>query len=69
MDNKNLDEIIAVLKSIVLQNQSNKIFDSNFINGLKFEDNTVHFTLELLPEQLNSDQYYSRGAVQTGVWW
>ena len=52
MDDKILDEIKIILKSIVLQDQSNNIFDNNFINGLKFENNTVHFTLELLPQQL-----------------
>ena len=52
MNDKILEEIKIILKSIVLQDQSNNIFDSNFINGLKFENNTVHFTLELLPQQL-----------------
>ena len=56
MDDKILDEIKIILKSIVLQDQSNNIFDSNFINGLKFENNTVHFTLELLPQQLKESQ-------------
>ena len=56
MDAKILDEIKIILKSIVLQDQSNNIFDSNFINGLKFEHNTVHFTLELLPQQLKESQ-------------
>ena len=56
MNNKILDEIKIILKSIVLQDQSNNIFDSNFINGLKFENNTVHFTLELLPQQLKESQ-------------
>ena len=56
MDDKILDEIKIILKSIVLQDQSNNIFDSNFINGLKFEHNTVHFTLELLPQQLKESQ-------------
>ncbi len=56
MDDKILDEVKIILKSIVLQDQSNNIFDSNFINGLKFENNTVHFTLELLPQQLNESQ-------------
>ena len=56
MDDKILEEIKIILKSIVLQDQSNNIFDSNFINGLKFENNTVHFTLELLPQQLKESQ-------------
>ena len=56
MDDKILDEIKIILKSIVLQDQSNNVFDSNFINGLKFENNTVHFTLELLPQQLKESQ-------------
>ncbi len=56
MDNKKIDEIITKLRSIVLQNQSNNIFDSNCVNGLNFENNKVHFTLELLPEQLKESQ-------------
>ena len=56
MDSKNLDEIVTILRSIVLQDQSNNIFDSKFVNGLNFENNKVHFTLELLPEQLKEAQ-------------
>jgi ATP-binding protein involved in chromosome partitioning len=56
MDNKKLDEIVTTLRSIVLQDQSNNIFDSKFVNGLNFENNKVHFTLELLPEQLKEAQ-------------
>ena len=56
MDNKKLDEIITILRSIVLQNQSNNIFDSKCVTGLNFENNKVHFTLELLPEQLKESQ-------------
>ncbi|MFL2819506.1 MAG: Mrp/NBP35 family ATP-binding protein [Candidatus Puniceispirillales bacterium] len=56
MDDKILDEIKIILKSIVLQDQSNNVFDSNFVNGLKFENNIVHFTLELLPQQLKESQ-------------
>ena len=52
MVNNNLDEIITILRSIILQNQSTNIFDSKMVNGLKFENNIVSFTLELLPEQL-----------------
>ena len=56
MGNKKLDEIVTTLRSIVLQDQSNNIFDSKFVNGLNFENNKVHFTLELLPEQLKKAQ-------------
>ncbi len=56
MDSKKLDEIVTILRSIVLQDQSNNIFDSKFVNGLNFENNKVHFTLELLPEQLKKAQ-------------
>jgi ATP-binding protein involved in chromosome partitioning len=56
MDSKKLDEIVTILRSIVLQDQSNNIFDSKFVNGLNFENNKVHFTLELLPEQLKEAQ-------------
>ena len=56
MDNKKLDEIITILRSIVLQNQSNNIFDSKCVTGLNFEKNKIHFTLELFPEQLKESQ-------------
>ncbi len=56
MDNKKLDEIVTTLRSIVLQDESNNIFDSNCIYGLNFENNIVHFTLELLPKQLKESQ-------------
>ncbi len=52
MNNKNLDEIIKILKSITLQNQSHNIYESKMVNGLKYENNIISFTLELLPEQL-----------------
>ena len=56
MDNKKLDEIITILRSVVLQNQSNNIYDSKCVTGLNFEKNKIHFTLELLPEQLKESQ-------------
>ncbi|MDC0456322.1 Mrp/NBP35 family ATP-binding protein [Alphaproteobacteria bacterium] len=56
MENKKLDEIKMTLKSIVLKNQNINLLDSNLLKGLKFEQNTVHFTLELLPEQLKESQ-------------
>ncbi len=52
MNNTKLDEIIAILKSIILQNQSSNIYESKMVNGLKYENNIISFTLELLPEQL-----------------
>ncbi len=56
MDDKNIIEIKTILQSIILQNQSNNIFDSNLVNELKFENKTVYFTLELLPDQLKESQ-------------
>ena len=56
MENKILDEINKILKSIILKNQKVNLLDSNLINGLKFEQNMVHFTLELLPEQLRESK-------------
>ena len=56
MDNKKLDEIITILRSVVLQNQSNNIYDSKYVTGLNFEKNKIGFTLELLPEQLKESQ-------------
>ena len=56
MDNKKLDEIVRILRSIVLQDQSNNILDSKCVYGLNFENKKVHFTLELLPEQLKKSQ-------------
>ena len=53
MDNKKLDEIITILRSVVLQNQSNNIYDSKYVTGLNFEKNKIHFTLELLPEPVS----------------
>jgi hypothetical protein len=56
MENKILDEIKTKLKSIVLKNQNLNLFDSKLMNGLKFENNVVSFTLELLPDQLKETQ-------------
>ena len=56
MSNAKLKEIITVLRSIVLQNQSQNIYDSNIVNGLKFQNNVISFTLELLPEQLKKSE-------------
>ena len=56
MGNKKFEKIITALRSIVLQDQSNNIFDSKCVNGLNFENNKVYFTLELLPEQLKEAQ-------------
>ena len=56
MENKKLDHIKIALNSIVLNNQKLSLLDNNLINGLKFEENIVYFTLELLPEQLKESQ-------------
>ena len=52
MENTKLEKIITILKSIVLQNQSQNIYDSKIVNGLKYENNIISFTLELSPDQL-----------------
>ena len=45
--NTKLNEIITILRSIVLQNQSQNIYENKMVNGLKFENNIISFTLEL----------------------
>ena len=52
MSEQKINEIKKILKSITLENQSVNILDSNMINAIKFENNTVTFTLELLPKHL-----------------
>ena len=52
MNNKKLEEIITILKSIVLKNKSQNIYESKMVNSLKYENNVISFTLELLPEQV-----------------
>ena len=39
MDNIELQEIVTILRSIILQNQSKNIYESKMVNGLKFEVN------------------------------
>ena len=56
MNNTKLEEIITILRSIILQNQSKNIYESKMVNGLKFENNIISFTLELLPEQLKQSE-------------
>jgi ATP-binding protein involved in chromosome partitioning len=56
MDNKILDKIKTILKSIVLKNHNVNLLESKAINGLKLEKNVVYFTLELLPEQLEESK-------------
>ncbi len=56
MNNKKSEEIITILKSITLQNQSQNIYESKMVNSLKYENNKISFTLELLPEQLNQSE-------------
>ena len=56
MNDTKLDEIITILRSIILQNQSQNIYESKMVNGLKFENNIISFTLELLPEQLKQSE-------------
>ncbi len=52
MNNTKLKEIITILESIVLQNKSKNIYESKMVNNLKYENNIISFTLELLPEQV-----------------
>ena len=56
MKNTKLEEIITILRSIKLQNQSQNIYESKMVNGLKYENNIISFTLELLPEQLKKSE-------------
>lgn len=56
MNNAKLKEIIAVLRSIVLQDQPQNIYDSNMVNNLKYQNDVVSFTLELLPDQLKQSE-------------
>ena len=56
MNNTKLQEIVTILRSIILQNQSQNIYESKMVNGLKFENNMISFTLELLPEQLKQSE-------------
>ena len=53
MYNTKLEEIITILKSITLKKQFQNIYDSRMVNALKYEDDIISFTLELLPEQIN----------------
>ena len=52
MNRTKLDEIISILRSITLQKQSQNIYESKMVNSLKYENNIISFTLELLPEQV-----------------
>ena len=56
MNNTKLEEIVTILRSIILQNQSKNIYESKMVNGLKFENNIISFTLELFPEQLKQSE-------------
>ena len=56
MNKTKLEEIITILRSITLQNQSKNIYECQMVNGLKFENNKISFTLELLPEQLKQSE-------------
>ena len=46
MNDTKLKEIIAVLRSIILQNQSQNIYDSNMVYGLNYYNDVITFTLE-----------------------
>ena len=51
-----LSEVETVLKAIILKNQSSDLLSSNLINALKIEHDVVHFSLELLPDQLKDSK-------------
>ena len=56
MNDTKLKEIIAVLRSIILQNQPQNIYDSNMVYGLNYHNDVISFTLELLPSQLKQSE-------------
>ena len=56
MNSRKLEEIITILRSIILQNQPQNIYESKMVSGLKYENNMISFTLELLPEQLKESE-------------
>ena len=56
MNDSKLKEIIAVLRSIILQNQTQNIYDSNMVYGLNYHNDVISFTLELLPSQLKQSE-------------
>ena len=56
MNTTELEKIVTILKSIVLQNQSQNIYESKMVNSLKFENDIISFTLELLPEQVKQSE-------------
>ena len=56
MNKIKLSEVETVLKAIILKNQSSDLLSSNLINALKIEHDVVHFSLELLPDQLKDSK-------------
>jgi len=52
MNDKKLEEINKILSSIILKDQTTNILGAKMISGLELKENTLTFTLELLPEQL-----------------
>ena len=60
MNDTKLEQIISILKSIILQNQSQNIYDSKMVNSLKYENNKISFILELLPGQLKQSEYIKK---------
>ena len=60
MNSSILENIKTILQSIVLKNQTTNIFDNKMVNCLKFENEIVSFTLELLPEQLKQSKSIKR---------
>ena len=56
MNSTKLEEIVTILKSIILQNQSQNIYESRMVSGLKYENNVVSFTLELQQDQIKQSE-------------
>ena len=52
MEENKLKEVQSILKTIILKNQTSNVLDNKLVIGLKLEENTIYFTLELLPEHL-----------------
>ena len=71
MNNTKLEEIVTILRSIILQNQSKNIYESKMVNGLKFENNIISFTLELLQEQLKQSESIKKFIQEKNFlkWW
>ena len=43
MNSIKFNEIISILRSITLEKQSQNIYESNMVNGLKYENNLKNY--------------------------